>query len=115
MVFAPDIKDPLTSPESPELNIGDCPPSYDAVAAQDSVATGSGNNVEASSSSASHPAQTRQPPKDTLYLFSGPPGLNENVLGRNETSEEILESIQTYERNGVLFSSDPRLNNGKSS
>jgi hypothetical protein len=80
----------------PELD--DFPPSYDSATA----------HPEASTSTAAE--LSRQPPKDTLYLFDAPLQ-SEPLLGRANTPLEVLNSIETYRKGAWVYSSDHRLQN----
>ena len=84
--------------------LDDFPPSYDDVA---TASPSYGDN--AGSSSVTAPVA---PPKDTLYLYEGPPNA-ESVLGKASTPLNVLESIETVKKGKYLYTSDPRLQDGE--
>jgi len=91
--------------------LDDFPPSYDDVATSASSAPSYGDTNAGSSSQAS--ALPGAPPKDTLYLYDGPPN-PEYLLGKAETPLNVLESIETVKKGGYVYSADPRLQDGES-
>jgi len=90
----------LTSSPPPQLHpeLDDFPPSYDSATAHPETSTSTTSELP------------RQPPKDTLYLFEGPPQ-SEPLLGRANTPLDVLNSIEIYRKGAWLYSSDHRLQN----
>ena len=87
--------------------LDDFPPSYDDIATTSSPSYG--DNSGSSSSAVAAPSA---PPKDTLYLYDGPAN-PEYLLGKASTPLNVLESIETVKKGKYVYTSDPRLQDGK--